>query len=243
MFEFDITEAVRPEAGNLVAVRVVNPTNAAIDGLVIREAPGRNRFEPWGPGATYNSGGIQDSVEILITPLVRIEDLYVKPDAASRTIDAEIAVLNALEGRIKGHVTLSVAPAASGETLDLSGSACDLDPGRRVVRARVRVPDVRLWQLDDPVLYRVTARIVREGSDSIDEMSTRRGFRDFRFEDGCFRLNGKRIYLKSTHSASPRLPSSAVAVSRGKLPPSVTICCPSRESRNRKNSAAGPPSP
>ena len=43
------------------------------------------------------------------------------------------------------------------------------------------------------------------------------------------------------HWTSPRLPSFTVAASRGMLPPSATICCPSRESRNRRNSAAGPP--
>ena len=55
----------------------------------------------------------------------------------------------------------------------------------------------------------------------------------------CARPRGK---SPRDHSASPRLPSFTVSASRGMLPPSVTSCCPSRESRNRKNSAAGPPS-
>ena len=37
------------------------------------------------------------------------------------------------------------------------------------------------------------------GSDSLDEKSAKCGFRDFRFADGYFRLNGKRIFLKSAH--------------------------------------------
>jgi hypothetical protein len=199
MFELDITRAVKVDAENLVAVRVVNPTNAPIDGLVIREAPGRNRFEPWGPGATYNSGGIQDSVEILIAPPARIEDLHVKPDWKSGAIEADVEVLSASGAAVKGNLTLSVSAAASGETLDSSASTCDIAPGRSVLRARVQVPDFRLWQLEDPILYRVTARLGREGSDSFDETSTRCGFRDFRFEDGYFRLNGKRVFLKSAH--------------------------------------------
>ena len=66
MVEFDITAAVRPGAENLVAVRVVNPSNTPIDGMVIRECPGRNRIDPWSPGACYNNGGIIDSVELLV---------------------------------------------------------------------------------------------------------------------------------------------------------------------------------
>ena len=51
----------------------------------------------------------------------------------------------------------------------------------------------------DPVLYRVAARVGCAGSDSVDEKSVKCGFRDFRFADGYFRLNGKRIFLKSAH--------------------------------------------
>ena len=39
-----------------------------------------------------------------------------------------------------------------------------------------------------------------DASASFDEQSTRCGFRDFRFRDGAFRLNGKRVFLKSSHS-------------------------------------------
>ncbi len=67
------------------------------------------------------------------------------------------------------------------------------------MNAHVRVRDFQLWDLDHPVLYRVTARVRREGSESIDEKSATCGFRDFRFADGYFRLNGKRIFLKSAH--------------------------------------------
>ena len=42
----------------------------------------------------------------------------------------------------------------------------------------------------------MTARAYIAGSKSFDEQSTRCGFRDFRFEDGYFRLNGQRILLK-----------------------------------------------
>jgi len=52
----------------------------------------------------------------------------------------------------------------------------------------------------DPFLYRVTA-VVRLG-DSADERSDRCGFRDFRFEDGHFRLNGRRLFLRGAHTVN-----------------------------------------
>ena len=120
MVEFDITSAVRPGAENLVAVRVVNPSNTPIDGMVIRECPGRNRIDPWSPGACYNNGGIIDSVELLVAPAVRIESLYVVPDWKSGIVEAAINVRNATDQSVTGSLILSVAPAVGGETLDLT---------------------------------------------------------------------------------------------------------------------------
>ena len=58
----------------------------------------------------------------------------------------------------------------------------------------------RLWELNDPYLYRVTVHVSAAASPSFDEHSTRCGFRDFRLENGYFRLNGKRLFVKSSHS-------------------------------------------
>jgi hypothetical protein len=199
MVEFDVTAAVRPEADNLVAVRLINPGNTPTDRFVIRECPGRNKFDPWGPGASYNNGGILDSVELLLAAPVRVESLYLKPDWQSGVIAAEVNVRNSTGKPANGSLALSVAPAAGGETLDLSTTAIELAAGDTVVKARVLVRDFRLWNTEFPVLYRVTARVSREGSKSVDEKSAKCGFRDFRFADGYFRLNGKRIFLKSAH--------------------------------------------
>jgi hypothetical protein len=199
MVEFDVTEAVRPEADNLVAVRVINPSNTPIDGFVIRECPGRNKFDPWSPGSCYNNGGILDSVELLLAAPVRVESLYLKPDWQSGALEAEVNVRNATGRPVPGSLALSIAPAAGGETLDLSSLAAEFAAGDTLLKARVRVRDFGLWTPEQPVLYRATARVGRDRSDSVDEKSATCGFRDFRFADGYFRLNGKRIFLKSAH--------------------------------------------
>ena len=56
--------------------------------------------------------------------------------------------------------------------------------------------------MNDPFLYRVTARVTTAEPGSADERSVRCGFREFRFENGYFRLNGRRLFLRSTHTCN-----------------------------------------
>jgi hypothetical protein len=210
MFELDITSAVKPNAENLIAVRVINPTDKDIDGFVIGQTPGRNRIANWSQGLSYNAGGIMDSADILVTSPVRVEDLYVKPNAKSGVIEVEVNVRNALDQAVKGNVVATVSAAASGETVDLASVAQDFKPGDTLVKVSVTVNDFRFWDVNDPYLYRVTARVGHGASNSVDEKSTKCGFRDFRFEDGYFRLNGKRIFIKSAHFGG-EVPATSMA--------------------------------
>ena len=66
----------------------------------------------------------------------------------------------------------------------------------------MQLANPRLWQLNDPYLYRMTGRISAAGSQSVDETSTRFGFRDFRFENGYFRLNGQPRILAKRHTGA-----------------------------------------
>jgi hypothetical protein len=95
----------------------------------------------------------------------------------------------------QGIVQLTVAPAASGESIANQILSASLAPGSTLVEGRLRVHGHRLWRLNEPYLYRVTARVQAAGSSAADEQSVRFGFRDFRFEKGYFRLNGERVFL------------------------------------------------
>ena len=69
-FEFDITDALKKSGPNLLAVRVLNPTNDAIDGYVLKQTPHRCKVVPMKNGATFNSGGIMYAVQLCIVPAV-----------------------------------------------------------------------------------------------------------------------------------------------------------------------------
>lgn len=60
----------------------------------------------------------------------------------------------------------------------------------------------RLWQLEDPFLYRLKTRVASGPGQDAHENMMRFGFRELRVEDGYFHLNGRRIFLKSSHTGN-----------------------------------------
>ena len=62
---------------------------------------------------------------------------------------------------------------------------------------------MRPWDVDDPFLYLVRVRLEHGGGGTtVDEKTVRTGFRELRLRDGWFELNGRRIYLRSTHTGN-----------------------------------------
>lgn len=210
-FTLDVTAAVRPGEVNRLAVRVVNPTHSPIDGLVLNEIPHRNKALPYREGSAWDLGGIVDSVELLLAPAARVDDVFARPDWKTGVIRVQATVCNTLDREAPAHLVLSVAPAAGGATIAAAHRDCPLPPGETRLEADLQVPAWRLWDLSDPYLYRVTARLVAQTPGkatgearavALDETSVRCGFRDFRFADGAFRLNGRRIYLRCSHTGN-----------------------------------------
>ncbi len=203
-FVLDVTDAVKPNAANRLAVRVLNPTHQPIDGIVLNQTPKQARVIPYHAGAAYNAGGITDSVELVLAPAVRVEDVFARADPKTGAIRVVANVRNAGEQPTAGRIEFSVAPAAGGETIRSVSIEQALPVGDTPVEAELNVPDAHFWDLNDPYLYRITARVVVGKADahSTSEQSVRCGFRDFRFEDGYFRLNGRRLLLRSTHTCN-----------------------------------------
>lgn len=201
-FVLDATGAIKPQQLNLLAVRVLNPTHEPIDGIVLNETPHRNKALPYTSGSAWDQGGIIDSVDLLIVPAVRIDDLFTRPDWETGIIRIQAVVQNTLPDMVGAQFDFSVAPAAGGETIQTVSLERRLPSGETPIEIQVQVQNPRLWEMNDPFLYRVTVCVHAEGSDSPDERSVRCGFRDFRLENGAFRLNGRRIYLRCSHTGN-----------------------------------------
>jgi hypothetical protein len=196
-FTLDVTAMVR-SGKNLLAVRVLNPVESPIDGFSRGNTVAGFKHDL--PARGWNFGGILDSVELLVAPAIRIEDLHVITDWKSGEVKVRGTIRNAGANKTRVRLIFSVAPAVGGSRIDESVQEQEVPAGDTALNGSVRVAQHRLWEPDDPALYQVTARLEDPGAGSVDEQSARVGFRDFRFEDGFFRLNGRRIFLRCAHS-------------------------------------------
>ena len=115
-----------------------------------------------------------------------------------------ITVRNDADKAAKGKLLASVGPAMSGEVVTGSELTASIPSGESAHEMKLRVDDPHAWSLDDPFLYLATVRLEARAPKAKfrHEKSVRCGFRDFRVIDGYFHLNGKRIFLKSSHTGN-----------------------------------------
>ncbi|MBZ2195545.1 glycoside hydrolase family 2 protein [Occultella gossypii] len=211
-FHFEVTHLVKRAEENLVAVRVVNPSDEPVDGLVIGEIPHRNKV-PRGvrSGWQYNYGGIFRPVRLTSVPRLRITDLVASPRWPSGDLPVTVTVCNDTGVSRTGTLTVLVSHGAGGEPVTEATAEGEFRPGESEHRLALSVTAPRSWSPEDPTLYRLDAT-VRAGDvpdASEHRLSVRCGFRDFRVERGFFRLNGRRVLVRSTHSGN-QFPAGAI---------------------------------
>ena len=197
-FSLDVTRAVKCGQKNRLVVRLLNPGNEPIDGITLDQTPHGIKSVPMEVGRFWNPGGLWQSVELLRVPAVRVTDIFADARLADKKIITEVSIANDTGITSKVRLHLEVAPAGAGPVIVRTTRELGAPAGESTIKAELDVPNVRQWSPDDPYLYRVTARL--EGPTGSHVQSVRCGFREFVFRDGYFRLNGKRIYLKSAHS-------------------------------------------
>jgi hypothetical protein len=202
-FTLDITDSIKPGQTNRLAVRVLNSKAEPIDGIVLIETPHRNKVPAGiGVGGSYNSGGITEPVEVFWTPAVRIDNVYVRPDWKSGDVRVQVTSVNANTSPQPAQFQFSITANAANESLATMHLDQAISPGTNQVECRLKVPNHRLWQLDDPFLYRLTTHVTAGTSHESQDNFVRFGFRELRVNKGYFYLNGKRIFLKSSHTGN-----------------------------------------
>jgi Glycosyl hydrolases family 2, sugar binding domain/Glycosyl hydrolases family 2, TIM barrel domain/Glycosyl hydrolases family 2 len=201
-FVLDATVAVRPGMRNLLSVRVLNPDNQPIDGIVLNEVPHHNKVVPYSIGMAYNYGGLVAPVELLLTPCFRITDSFLRPDWKTGSVRVQTTLHNSSRDPINARFSLSVSQAGSGDPVLVQGSELRLPPGQTVVDHEARIEQHQLWDFDQPHLYRLNIDVEAVGVEGAHQASVRFGFRDFRIVNGYFRLNGRRLLLRSTHTGN-----------------------------------------
>ena len=128
-------------------------------------------FEPWGVAATAPE---------------------VAPEKAELAVTAEIFNISDAAAEVELRAEL-VSP--DGVSVAVQTGALRAAPGVGVQSWRFSVERPRLWDVDDPALYKV--KLSLSGAGGADEIAITSGIRSFRFtpDDGFF-LNGRKLQLR-----------------------------------------------
>ncbi len=140
-------------------------------------------------------GGVTGHVSLEITDPVYIDDVYIMNTPDPKTVEVRITAVNDTGKDVEEDCTVRLVqdniPVIAGETVKLK-------PGENLITRKFTHANAELWDLDNPNLYSMSVKIGDE-----EEVQTF-GFRWFGPEgigkDAMFRLNGKRIVLRSAIS-------------------------------------------
>lgn len=205
-YEFDVTDLVRPGAGNIVTVRVDSGSTDAI--------ARNNQFGAGAMGDPNSAngyvgmiqflakwGGIIGKVELQARPDPGLEELVIRPDITNKKANVGFAIRrNETAEAWSGRALVEIAPAdgkmpSSSAVVPVSLGAGAAESGPLTVE--VAIPDMRLWSPEDPFLYHVHVTLEKDGQ-AVDRLSDRTGMREFAVGggNGAFILNDRPYFLR-----------------------------------------------
>jgi hypothetical protein len=203
-FELDASAAVRPGSEHELAVYVVNPLNALDEYPAFSvEEPRNDTSEtelplaeaPHGKQTWYSSqSGIWLSVHAEARGRAALKPPRLRADLAAGAVLVGWSLDPTGDATIPDGTLLAIEVAdAEGEvvaTLEVDHGAVG-SAGER----SIPIPDVRLWDIDDPHLYRVTLRLLDGDRTELDVVSDRFGMREIGTSGGRLILNGRPIFM------------------------------------------------
>jgi beta-mannosidase len=221
-FSFNVTNLLRTNGENVLAVRVTHPwipkgraLNEYLNGDFTMSNPWNNAELKQPPyymdmawdalpaqGNAAYAMGIWRSVRLETTSPVTIEDLFVRTVQIAADGTATLQVSATLENAgieaATGKLALTLRPknfAASAQELPLLNFSAS--PGKTILSTEVKVEHAHLWWSWDQgaqEMYELDARL-----STGDAQSVRFGIRTIsRDEDLSYRLNGRRIFIKAS---------------------------------------------
>jgi beta-galactosidase len=186
-FSFELTPHLDFESDNVLTVEV--------------DSTERVDIPPFGGQIDYLTfGGIYREVALRIVPATFLENIFAKPKdvlTASPGLDVDCFLQHLEPSREALLLEVTVRDGdrvlATGTQRIATAAAAD-DPVAHTVRLE-NLEHVVLWELTRPKLYSVHVRLLK-GSLVMDEDSRTIGFREARFTDHGFELNGKVLKLR-----------------------------------------------
>ncbi|MEY3001342.1 MAG: hypothetical protein RL648_1556, partial [Verrucomicrobiota bacterium] len=191
-FALRVDRILKAGQENVLLVRVQGPiilSDKVVDGIGPLETP------QWRGGIT---GGIWQSVKLVATDAVLVNDVFLKPDWQQGNVTFEIALDQTAVKGMDTQVLIEISEAGNpAKAVATVVDQLHLRPGACTHTWTLAIPDARDWSPEDPFLYRARLRVLVDGKLS-DSWTQRFGLREFTIRDNDFQLNGKRLYLKAT---------------------------------------------
>ena len=144
-------------------------------------------------------GGIYRDVNLRVVPRVYVSDLYAAPAdvlSAQPRLDVQVTIDAAVKSLHPATLQVDLLDATDGSRLATTSHTVTInEPGVSVTKlAMSGLTGIKLWSPASPNLYNVQATlIIPEGQAHL--ATTRTGFRDARFRQDGFYLNGQRLQL------------------------------------------------
>jgi beta-galactosidase len=189
-FEFDVTCNIRYNQDNILVVRVIDPPNITgkeIDGLKMTEIPAGK--ESW----YVNFSGIWQDVELVITEPSYFEDISIVPDIKRGMVSVRTRVHS--DADFNGMVEYRITTVGGEKELACQMRPVLLDRGTNNITLEVPFGDFKLWTIEEPVLYLLSARLLVRNA-VVDDLSSTFGMRSFEMRNNSFYLNGQKIILR-----------------------------------------------
>ncbi|MCL4787530.1 MAG: beta-galactosidase [Verrucomicrobia bacterium] len=151
-----------------------------------------------------NWNGLVGKIELLSTPLLRIDDLQIKPDAAGRTFSIEGVIRNAEDvGPLRSiEVSLLFGPRPGPDAADFTPQPRRLSfpvvCGTESTRFRWSIPEgdltgLELWNEFSPQFYLLVAALPNGSTRTVEF-----GLRDIATPGTQFTINAQRTFIRGT---------------------------------------------
>ncbi|HYT49224.1 MAG TPA: glycoside hydrolase family 2 TIM barrel-domain containing protein, partial [Pyrinomonadaceae bacterium] len=189
-FTFELTQHVDWDRENVLAVEL--------------DSTERKDIPPFGGSIDYLTfGGIYRDVSLRIVPAWHIENIFARAkDVLTAHPGVDVACFVTMPPTPPAGLNLEVDLLDGDRVIGKARRSLDAAPDARHDEANEYVMSVnnlsriQLWDLKNPRLYTVVVRLMADHSAVIDQDRRRIGFREARFTDHGFELNGKVVKLR-----------------------------------------------
>ena len=202
-FKVDGTNLFKP-GKNLITVKVTRDFVKSIDDAdkvvsVAVTVPVTNKMLNDIAHGFYQDdpAGIWQPVSLVISDLVRIEDVFIKPSLTGATF--EVTLKNHSSKKTNVDISTNIIENETGNLFYAENSLkkIELKAGEeKLISYTVEGLKPRLWTPNHPNLYDFQFSLYSEKQKEIDRLTVLSGFRTFEVKNGLFELNGIPYWLR-----------------------------------------------